>query len=418
MRGISRRQFGAGLSSLAVAGASRAWGKDEKAQEEAEGRIAIIDTSHDTRPWLGELERRNVRVVARYFARGCQAIVPRKRIAFNGKPYQCAGTAYAAGGTPEASQLLASGFAILSIYQFNSSEPRKFLFGLDTDGNAVETGSRDTDHEDRARMEAFADAQAALEQAESIGQPNGTAIYFGVDFNLRQGGGRIEFARGGKRITAKYDDGTPVDNTQLEAACLAYFAALKERIGNRYRLGAYGNGHTNDLLRARRLVDYSWVSESRSFHKTAQFLRKGDWHLFQNQIDRHWFVSGRDCSTGLDLDTNIQNPKYEDVGAWDAAGLARVPPQRTRRIFEQRRVAIKDVAVLARKEKASPQGSGGRCRNRRWSVASMADRNRTVRVLEVDGPWLRIDLDEDGVADGYCFDGGNFAASIKAMPDW
>ena len=35
-----------------------------------------------------------------------------------------------------------------------------------------------------ARQEASLDAQAAVQQAQSIGQPAGSAIYFGVDFNF------------------------------------------------------------------------------------------------------------------------------------------------------------------------------------------------------------------------------------------
>ena len=416
MTGISRRQFGVGLSSAGMLGAARAWGHD--AEGEAEGRIAIIDTAHDTRPWIAQLKKQNVRIVARYFARNCQSILPRKRIKFNGEAYQCAGTAYPAGGDSEAKQLLANGFAILSIYQYNSSEPRKFLFGLDADGNAVETGNADTNHADRARAEAMLDAQAALEQAQAVGQPKGTAIYFGLDFNLRPGAGRIELTKGGKRTTVKYDDGSLVDSAQLEQACIAYFAALNEKIGGRYKIGVYGNGYTREVLSAKGLTQYAWISELRSFHRTAEVLRSGNWHLFQNQIDRRWFANGRDCGSGLDLDTNVQNPRFEDVGAWDANGSAGVGQARTQKIFAQRLVARKDVPLLARKDKASPRAGGGRCRGDRWSTGSMAERNRSVRVLEEDGAWLSVDLDDDGVADGYCLRDDNFAASIKAMPNW
>jgi len=416
MSGISRRQFGVGISSAAMLGVGPALGQDAAGQ--AEGRIAIIDTPHDTRPWLGQLKAQNVRIVARYLARRCQSILPRKRIRFNGEPYQCAGTAYPAAGDPEAKQLLAQGFAILSVYQYNSAEPRKFLFGLDAEGNAVETGSADTSHDDRARAEAMADAQAALEQAEAMGQPEGTAIYFGLDFNLRHGAGHIEFAKAGKTITVKYDDDTPVDNTKLEKACFAYFGALKEKIGDRYQIGVYGNGYTSEMLLAKGLTKYSWISESRSFHKTAEFLRSGNWHLFQNQIDRRWFVTGQNCRAGLDLDTNIQNPRFEDVGAWDSKGVAGVDAARTQKIFAERRVARREVPLLARKDKASPRATGGRCRDDRWSTVNVAERNRSVRVLEEDGAWLRIDLDDDGVADGYCIKGDNFVASIRDMPNW
>ena len=414
MPSISRRQFAAGISALPLIGihAGRA-----EVGADANTRVAIIDTPSDTRPWLDRLKHANIRIIARYYARNCQATLPRKRIRFNGENFSCGGKTYPAMGDYEAKELLFNKFAILSAYQFNSSNPHKFLFGLNADGSVNGSRGRNTQHEDRARSEALADAEAGLAQARYVGQPRNTGIYFGLDFNLKKGGGPVQYATGGTIQTVTYDDNTPVDNVKLVAACKVYFETLKHKVGPHYHIGVYGNGHASELLLGDSLIKYSWISESRSFEDTAKFLRSKKWHLFQNQIDRIWFATGTNCSSGLDVDTNIQNPAHGDVGAWNARGLVTVELERTRAIFERHPVAKRQVTVHSRMDQNSPPIEG-HCRTTAWSITTEIDRNRTVRVMSESGFWVRVDLDDDGMADGYCLKADNFVANVGEMPTW
>ena len=163
MTDISRRSLLWGGTSLALAGCPfGAWGA------ESNHSIAIIDTPDDTRPFLDGLQAADVRVVARYYARGPQCdLAPRKRIATNTADYDkqhvCPGVAPISDPS-EFEQLLdpMRGMGILSIYQYNSSEPGKFLFGLDSNGDVNQERKPNTDHVACAYQEAIADADAAL----------------------------------------------------------------------------------------------------------------------------------------------------------------------------------------------------------------------------------------------------------------
>jgi hypothetical protein len=46
------------------------------------------------------------------------------------------------------------------------------------------------------------------------------------------------------------------------------------------------------------------------------------------------------------------------------------------------------------------------------------NRNMSVRIVSDDGTWLEIDVDGDGISDGYVRRAGNFVNSIKEMPDY
>jgi hypothetical protein len=64
--------------------------------------------------------------------------------------------------------------------------------------------------------------------------------------------------------------------------------------------------------------------------ETPEYLADMDsdvpWHLFQNQIDRRW-------SNGFSLDTLVQNPNVDSVGAWNAQDPYEISPARTQEIF-------------------------------------------------------------------------------------
>lgn len=358
---LTRRDFIAGTSCLAF---SSAYCRPARSVEAIDPRVAIIDLSENAAAWIPQLKERGVVAVGRYYARKQQW--QGKRIAFN-----------KIGGRSEIDLLRSSNIAVISIYQYLSSNPKKFLTGL------ADTGS--------AKAEASQDAQAALQQATNVGQPEGTPIFFGVDFNLRQ------------------------NQNQLIQAVVTYFQRVRDIVGDKYRLGAYGNGLANRILREKNLIEFSWVSGSRSFAETTQFISSDNWHLFQNKVDRRF--GGSACPSGIGIDTNIQNPKFSDVGAWGASSLS---GERVVSIYSNRRFAKVACPILSKPQQGAARITKVRCiytPEKGWqkiddSVVGLAD---NVRVLQTIGAWIAVDSDEDDKLDGYCLS-SNFTSSLDDMP--
>jgi hypothetical protein len=151
-------------------------------------------------------------------------------------------------------------------------------------------------------------------------------------------------------------------------------------------------------------VSFSWISASRSHEETVAFYNSGQWHLFQNQVDHRWFGLSGKCSTGLDVDTNIQNPRVSSIGAW---GAGEVDRSRNQKIFDRRRFAIRPTPVVA-------ENSGDRhgCK-----PDHRVARNANVRVLVQSGAWSGVDVDEDGIADGQ-IKTADLTSDLATMPPW
>src|SRR5262249_17381853 len=251
---ISRRGFTGGLLASALVPGDLVAG-----QSNDPASIAIIDTPNNAAKVASKLSAQNVRVVVRFFARKPQPGLREKNMASDGNIVD---------GVREPTILIRHGLSIVSLYQYRNNLPAKFLSGLE------DTGS--------AKAEVGADAKAALDQARLVGQPEGSAIYFGVDFNL---------------TGCKCDESEQlVRNRNGEAqhraiadAVLEYFRVIGRTVGSRYAIGVYGNGSVNRILREEKLVSYNWISASRSHEGTVDFYNSGQWHLFQNQVDRRWF---------------------------------------------------------------------------------------------------------------------------------
>jgi hypothetical protein len=373
MSTVSRRAFTAALMAGAFAP------RDLFGNSNDPGRIAIIDTPNNAARCADKLAACGVKVVVRYFARKPQPGLREKVMASDGNMID---------GVREPTILIRHGIAIVSLYQYRNNLAQKFTDGLE------DTGS--------AKAEALADAKAALEQARLVGQPEGSAIYFGVDFNasktaqlvrVRNGNGNGNGARPGRDVVE---------------AVLEYFRLIGRTVGQSYAIGVYGNGFINRLLREEKLVAYNWISASRAHDGTAEFYNSGQWHLFQNQIERRWFATGGKCATGLDLDTNVQNPRVTEIGAW---GAGPVDPARTQAIFDQRRFVRRATAVVRQNGTA---GSGERL-NCKFEARVLKHGN--VRVFAQSSDWTNADIDEDGSADGLVAS-ADLTASLATMPAW
>ncbi|HEY4640271.1 MAG TPA: DUF1906 domain-containing protein [Thermoanaerobaculia bacterium] len=96
------------------------------------------------------------------------------------------------------------------------------------------------------------DAQTAIAQAEAIGQPQGTAIYFTVDYNATQ--------------------------SDVEGNITAYFEAINQTIGGLYAAGVYGSGLTCMTILGAQLATYAWLSQSTGWTGYTNF---STWNIKQ-----------------------------------------------------------------------------------------------------------------------------------------
>jgi len=118
----------------------------------------------------------------------------------------------------------------------------------------------------------------ALGNAQGLGQPLGTPIYFAVDFNASL--------------------------AEINGEITAYFDAISvqfKRPGLEYHIGVYGSGLTLDTLTAKARVSYGWLSMS------------GDWR--GSQTDKDWNIhqigGGTLCNINVDY-----NVSHGNGGGW------------------------------------------------------------------------------------------------------
>ena len=124
----------------------------------------------------------------------------------------------------------------------------------------------------------YNDALVAYRQAQTIGQPADSAIYFAVDFNAQQP-----------------DIMGPVDQYFRGVA-----AGLAAAAGHapEYRVGVYGSGAVCDYMKRARLAQYAWLSNSTAWTGYDDFT---DWNIRQ---------SGRSPSLSFDQDENQARGEY------------------------------------------------------------------------------------------------------------
>lgn len=123
-----------------------------------------------------------------------------------------------------------------------------------------------------------ADAKAALFWASKFQQPDGSAIYFGVDGDFV----------GPSAPAGAY----------LNKEVASYFTLVKatlQQSGRKLKIGVYGSGATCKLLKSQGLVDYCWLANSHGFVGTKQALRDGAYDMEQ-------YLPGRCGGLGIDFD--------------------------------------------------------------------------------------------------------------------
>jgi LysM repeat protein len=120
------------------------------------------------------------------------------------------------------------------------------------------------------------DANHAYQLAKSLNQPEGTAIYFTVDYDAQ---------------------------TKDFAGILNYFQGLKDTLQS-YKVGVYGKFETIVLIQTKKLADYFWQTYAWSNGQRAKKL-----HLFQYKNDTNAYG----LTFGIDL-VNIENAECGSCG--------------------------------------------------------------------------------------------------------
>lgn len=150
----------------------------------------------------------------------------------------------------EVANLKAAGLQIFSIYESNPTKIGYFIPG-----------------------KGKSDAVDAVALAKAVGQPEGTAIYFTVDFDCQA----ADFPK-----------------------ILAYFKEIKANLTG-YKIGAYGSYTVLNYLHENNAADYWFQTVAWSNGQRCSFL-----NIFQFQCDK--------VLAGVNVD--FDNLEKDDIGAW------------------------------------------------------------------------------------------------------
>ena len=258
------------------------------------------------------------------------------------------------------------GFSIAIVYQYEGRRKNRYT------GNT-----------------ALSDSDFIAERARVIGQPEGSTIYIGVDSDA---------------------------SLNTDQGVIEYFKVLNDKLGDRYEIGVYAAGARCQLLMDTQyqrhvgsgyplsLASKFWVPEAPAWAGTRDFMNSGYWTFYQNKTDIRRSALVADMGQPVVIDTNIINSYAGDsIGAFGADGTIRsYDYARLDSIIEARAWAIDDTVQI----RDRPDGA-------KLIHACIA---RTVHVLERQGDWALVDIDEDGQPEGYCLVRG--LAPFSEMPNW
>ncbi len=199
------------------------------------------------------------------------------------------------------------------------------------------------------------DAEQALRQAEAAGQPEGSAIYFGVDADW------------------------PYQS--MRDPILKYFEDVKRVLDSaNMAVGIYSNGCICNAIREKALAQYFWLSGSTGHSGTQAFYNTGAWTMFQNALDI------TPPEVGYGIDSNIANPSTRGFfGQWFDRGarLASHVEADVQTTFMNRGFLRANTELM---QDLTPGAA---------SLATLI-RDRNVRRLETSGAWTRVMTQEGG----------------------
>lgn len=326
-RGISAFAI---LVLLGADASARDWPNSDKPPCQANALYSVADISVPThliktsgaKPALEQLRDFGIKTIFRYYDYENESI--------RGKTLTAA----------ERDAIFAARMSVAVIFQHNNDDPATFVVG------------------NRGRE----DAHRALALAKKLGQPFGSAIYFGVDgvddwlenlvAEYKVSGGkpltdaRKEQLRRSKKLVRFYEgflayftafnkpvhEIKPIDIVPfVERYFLAVKAVFDQASGGNpakgYTIGAYGSGLTNFKLQALRhepnakpFVAHTWLAQSGAWPLYEQFERERSWALKQKlptvcqQWDHPWEKDKQGKPRHVDFDFNVS--RGGDFGQW------------------------------------------------------------------------------------------------------
>lgn len=243
------------------------------------------------------------------------------------------------------------GFFLAIVYQFKGREPGRY-----------------------SKQSGVKDAAFCLKRAKEMNQPEGSAIYFGIDADT---------------------------GTHDLAGVLAYLDEINKAFNRRFLVGCYAAGTICKAVLEKGLATFTWVPEAPAWSGTRAFMNSGNWTFYQNKTDMK--RSGLSKGHGIEVDTDIVNPKFDTIGAFDKDGtLVKYKQQDVEAIANARKWVNRLQMPLLDSPNGQPKGH--------MCIARM------VHVLSAENGWALVDIDEDGQSDGYCLE--QHLSPLAQMPEW
>ncbi|ADZ90961.1 Domain of unknown function DUF1906 [Marinomonas mediterranea MMB-1] len=296
---------------------------DDSGKESCDGefQMNIIDTPWNTSDKLAKLSSLGITTIIRYYNFSNSRTLPEKRLEL-----------------AEAQHICANGMKLAVVFQQLQNKVSCFSFQ-----KGVAAGKR-----------AFSYAR------DDIGQPEGSAIYFAVDFDA--------------------------SHEEIEANIIPYFKGIKEGFDTvsgdepQYKIGVYGSGLVSNSLTEKGLVEFIWLSMSRGFRGTKQAFAAGVYNLCQQAPAVSQF--------GLSFDYDVVNPEVSDFGSFtiedDESQALGAGKNESR------------YRVIARSGLRLREGPGTG-----FDIIGGMSRGQIVYVKEIKEGWASIDLEGDGHLDGF-----------------
>ncbi|MEM9011264.1 MAG: TIGR02594 family protein [Pseudomonadota bacterium] len=291
----------------------------------------VIDVPQNVANFAQKIAARGIHTVIRYYNRQNSNSLPTKRLEKS-----------------EAEGLVDAGLALAVVFQQRGGA-----------GGHIEDLDRESGKKDAAR---------AVELAEKLEQPKGSAIYFAVDHD--------------------YFRASEI------AAITPYFEEARKALGDRWRVGCYSSGKVGRAMRNAGLVDLIWVAGATGWSGTKDILQTDEWALFQQSLHKTW------DGGAFGFDGNVVGAAFPDYGQFTIGnGAARV----VARGFADRPLPTPSPVPATTLMEISAR-SGLRLRGgpgTEFATITSLPLGAIVHAIgKIDG-WIKVDLEGDGQADGF-----------------
>ncbi|MBL4645786.1 MAG: hypothetical protein COA52_16310 [Hyphomicrobiales bacterium] len=287
----------------------------------------VIDCAWNIGEYAAQIKAGGVDTVIRYYNRSNSTKLPSKRL-----------------DKAEADALADAGLSIAVVYQQGG-------------------GSKGRIHELDAQS-GKSDAKRALELANRLGQPEGSAIYFAVDHD--------------------YYRKSELDRIK------PYFKAVSKALSGKYKVGVYGSGRVGKAMTDAGFADYIWLAAAKGWSGTRTMLKTDQWALYQIYPSETW-------GNKFSYDGNLVGGKWKNFGQF------RLDQQ------DDNLGASPELChVLSTHSEINEIIANGGLNLRRgpgenYAVESTLPAGTLVSVLQNEGGWSLVDINGDGSADGYMY---------------